>query len=67
MGTRQLTTFDIPLITDMTRLGDQLWICARTQSNRYRDDTGLVCFDVRTGKLTGRIECGVPIGEVANA
>src|SRR5712691_3950658 len=60
MGTRQLTTFDIPYITDTSPLSDQLWICARRQSDRYQDDTALVGFDVRAGKVAARIECGVP-------
>jgi hypothetical protein len=67
MATRLLTTFDNPLITDMISLGDQLWICARRQSDRYQDDTALVFFGVRAGKLAARIECGVPIQEVAIA
>jgi streptogramin lyase len=67
MRTLRLTTFDIPLVTDMSPLGDQLWMCARTKSDQYRDDTGLVGFDVRAGKVAARIECGAPIREIAIA
>lgn len=66
MDTRKLTTFEIPLITDMSPLGDQLWMsCSRTQADRYQDDTALVCFDARAGKLADGIECGVPIRQIA--
>jgi streptogramin lyase len=67
-GTRQLTSFDIPFITDMAALGAEIFMCTQPRGDKYRlPDTRLLCFDVQTGKLAARIECGVPIQEVAIA
>lgn len=67
METRHVSRFDISLITKMAALDDELWMCIRRQSDRYLDDTRLHCFDVRAGKLTAGIECGVAIGRIAIA
>ncbi|HEV2013137.1 MAG TPA: hypothetical protein VGR77_04540 [Candidatus Dormibacteraeota bacterium] len=67
MGTRQLTTFDIPFITNMAALGGQLWMCTRRHADKYRADTRLLCFDVQAGTLAHGIDCEVPIREIAIA
>lgn len=64
-NTRQLTTFDIPLITNMAALGAEIWMCTQRRGDTYLlPDTRLLCFDVRAGKLTGAIECAVPIYKI---
>lgn len=67
MGTRQLTTFDIPFIIDMAAMGTEIWICTASREASVAPDMRLCCFDARARKLIDPIDCGVPVNEIAIA
>ncbi len=67
-GTQQLTTFEIPFITDMAALGAEIWMCTQPRGDTYLlPETRLLCFDAQAGKLATAIECRVPIRQIAIA
>jgi streptogramin lyase len=66
--TQQLTTFEIPFITDMAALGAEIWMCTQPRGDTYLlPETRVLCFDAHAGKLATGIECRVPLYKIAIA